>query len=83
MELLLFLFFIVPGVIYGIWRLAARKDVCASCLSDSLVPINSPMGRTLANRAPRPGVSGASFCASCGSPISGKFCSSCGTVTGA
>jgi hypothetical protein len=46
-ELLLFLFFIIPGVIYGVWRLTARKWVCAACLADALVPIDSPTGRAL------------------------------------
>ena len=50
MELLLFLFFIIPGLIYGIWRIAARKDVCAACLSDELVPIGSPAGRAMTSR---------------------------------
>ena len=50
MELLLFLFFIIPGLIYGIWRIAARKDVCAACLSDALVPIGSPAGRAMTSR---------------------------------
>ena len=49
-ELLLFLFFIIPGLIYGIWRIAARKDVCAACLSDALVPIGSPAGRAMTSR---------------------------------
>jgi hypothetical protein len=50
MELLLFLFFIIPGLIYGIWRIAARKDVCAACRSDALVPIGSPAGRAMTSR---------------------------------
>jgi hypothetical protein len=49
-ELLLFLFLIVPGVIYGVWRLAARKWVCATCMADALVPIDSPRGRALAHQ---------------------------------
>jgi p-aminobenzoyl-glutamate transporter AbgT len=48
-ELLLFLLFIIPGLIYGVWRLAARKWVCATCMADALVPIDSPTGRALAN----------------------------------
>jgi len=80
MELLLFLFFIIPGLIYGIWRIAARKDVCAACLSDALVPIGSPAGRALAGRIQPQ--AGGSFCAACGAPVRGRFCASCGAAMG-
>jgi len=79
-ELLLFLFFIIPGLIYGVWRLAARKDVCPACLSDALVPIDSPAGRALASRI-QPQTVGP-FCGGCGAPVQGRFCASCGTATG-
>jgi hypothetical protein len=46
-ELLLFLFFIIPGLIYGIWRLTARTWVCRVCLADTLVPLNSRPGNQL------------------------------------
>jgi hypothetical protein len=49
LELFLFLFFIIPGLLYGVWRLSARKWVCAACQADTLVPIDSPRGRALAN----------------------------------
>lgn len=49
-ELILFLFFIVPGLIYGAWRLTARKWVCAACTADALVPIDSPTGRAIIER---------------------------------
>lgn len=46
-ELVLWLFFIIPGLIYSLWRLSSRKRVCASCGQDVLVPVDSPMGRKL------------------------------------
>ena len=79
-ELLLFLFFIIPGVIYGIWRLAARRDVCAACLSDAIVPVNSPIGQSIMNRV-QPATPGL-FCASCGARVTGRFCAACGAATG-
>lgn len=42
-ELVLWLCFIVPGLIYSLWRLSARKQVCASCGSPDLVPPDSPV----------------------------------------
>lgn len=41
-ELALWLFFCVPGLIYSLWRVGSKADVCASCGSPELVPINSP-----------------------------------------
>lgn len=48
MEAVLWLFFIIPGVIYSKWRLDNRHDVCASCGSKALIPCDSP--RAIANR---------------------------------
>jgi hypothetical protein len=48
--------FIIPGLliilflIYGIWRLTARKWVCRVCLAESLVPFDSPVGQSMAAR---------------------------------
>ena len=30
-EVVLWLFFIIPGVIYSLWRLSARKSICTRC----------------------------------------------------
>ncbi|HMJ88465.1 MAG TPA: hypothetical protein VK530_01545, partial [Candidatus Acidoferrum sp.] len=46
-ELVLWLLFCLPGIIYSVWRLTARKKVCPVCNSDALVPENSPRGRQL------------------------------------
>lgn len=42
-EIVLWLCFIVPGLIYSLWRISARKQVCASCGSSELVPPGSPV----------------------------------------
>jgi hypothetical protein len=47
LEVVLWLFLIVPGLIYSIWRHTTRKQVCAECFSEHLVPPNSPVGRKL------------------------------------
>lgn len=46
-ELILWLCFLIPGLIYSIWRLNTRHDVCAKCGSPDLVPTDSPLGRKL------------------------------------
>lgn len=46
-EVVLWLFMCVPGLIYSIWRLTTRGQVCSSCKSDRLVPASSPAGQRL------------------------------------
>lgn len=49
MELILWLCFLVPGLIYSVWRLSARRPTCRTCGAiRSLVPLQSPRGRELA-----------------------------------
>jgi hypothetical protein len=49
-ELILWICFIVPGLIYSFWRLSSRYDACSCCGSTALVPVDSPVGRTLAHQ---------------------------------
>jgi hypothetical protein len=46
-EIILWLFFIIPGLIYSIWRLGSRYSACPSCGAPYMVPINSPRGTKL------------------------------------
>jgi uncharacterized membrane protein YqaE (UPF0057 family) len=43
-EIVLWLCFIVPGLIYSIWRSSSRYKACPSCGSTNLIPIDSPVG---------------------------------------
>lgn len=47
MELGLWLLFIVPGLLYSIWRLTTRSKVCPSCQSEDIIPTISPNGRKI------------------------------------
>jgi predicted RNA-binding Zn-ribbon protein involved in translation (DUF1610 family) len=47
-ELVLWLFFIIPGVIYSFWRLSNKYKVCPECGKETLIPMDSPMGKQLA-----------------------------------
>ena len=50
-EVILWLCFLVPGLIYSLWRLSTRKDACRACHSTNLVPTDSPMGRQITGPA--------------------------------
>jgi len=49
-EVILWLCFIIPGLIYSIWRVSGRKTVCKACSSSTLVPADSPMGIKMRNQ---------------------------------
>lgn len=44
-ELVLWLCFLIPGLIYSIWRLSTRHDACPKCGNANLIPKDSPMGQ--------------------------------------
>lgn len=46
-ELILWICFIIPGVIYSCWRVAGRYKACPACGSLLLVPQDSPEGQRL------------------------------------
>lgn len=47
LEIILWLCYIVPGLIYTVWRLSTKYDACSSCGATSLVELNSPVGQKL------------------------------------
>ncbi|WP_288126673.1 hypothetical protein [Thiomonas sp.] len=47
LELFLWLMLLLPGLIYSVWRLTARRKVCATCSSATLIPVNSPVALSL------------------------------------
>lgn len=49
-EVVLWLCFLVPGMIYTVWRLSTRYDACEKCKSRNLIPLESPRGRELLNQ---------------------------------
>lgn len=46
-ELVLWLAFIVPGIIYSLWRLTSRHEACPQCGASNMVPLSSPRGKKL------------------------------------
>jgi len=50
-ELFLWCFFLIPGLIYSIWRHSTVSQVCGICGSPAVIPMNSPVAQQiLANR---------------------------------
>lgn len=49
-EIILWFFFIVPGVIYSLWRLTTVRKVCRACGSDQIIPPSSPRATAEAQR---------------------------------
>lgn len=46
-EIILWLLFLIPGLLYSIWRLSSRHKACWSCGSQTLIPANSPVGKKI------------------------------------
>jgi hypothetical protein len=49
-EILLWLCFIIPGLVYSLWRLTTRHKACAQCKSTNLVPPESPVATEMKKR---------------------------------
>jgi hypothetical protein len=46
-EFLLWILFIIPGLIYSVWRSSARHNICPVCQAANPVPLNTPAGKAL------------------------------------
>lgn len=44
---ILLLCFIIPGILYSIWRRSSRYSVCPQCKLPGMVPLDSPGGNQL------------------------------------
>jgi hypothetical protein len=79
MELGLWLLFLVPGVIYSVWRLSARYQRCAKCGNKRIVPTDSPVAQAALRRLSPPSSPHPWVCTACGEPIfrGGSFCERC------
>lgn len=51
MELLLWLFFLLPGMLYSVWRYHARTSVCPTCTAADLIPANSKRAQSILSKA--------------------------------
>jgi hypothetical protein len=46
-EAILWLCYLVPGLIYSIWRRSKKQAVCVACGSRDLVQVGTPVGATM------------------------------------
>lgn len=49
-EAVLWLMFIVPGLIYSLWRRSAIREVCEGCGRDTVISRDAPVGRDLVTK---------------------------------
>jgi len=50
-ELVLWLCFFIPGLIYSIWRLNNKYDICPCCGNEEWIPADSPKGKEIADKS--------------------------------
>jgi hypothetical protein len=44
-EFVLWMLFLLPGLIYSVWRYASVVDGCAKCGSGNVIPLDSPFAK--------------------------------------
>jgi len=54
LEIVLWLFFLIPGLIYSIWRHTSRYRGCLKC-KDTMIPLDSPVAQKLLAESPGAG----------------------------
>lgn len=42
-EIVLWVCFVIPGLIYSLWRMSSSVQVCPKCKSSELIPTDSPV----------------------------------------
>jgi hypothetical protein len=47
-EVFLWLMFLLPGLIYSIWRHASRYKGCPKCKAPNMIPLDSPKAQQMA-----------------------------------
>lgn len=49
-EVVLWLAFVIPGLLYSLWRQSTRQKVCPACGNATLILANTPDGRKRAEQ---------------------------------
>lgn len=50
-EIVLWLCFLIPGLLYSLWRSSSRYKACTECGSQELVPVDSTRGSMVLKKA--------------------------------
>lgn len=45
LEVFLWLLFLLPGLVYTIWRSMSKEKICPQCENPTMIPADSPMGQ--------------------------------------
>lgn len=46
-EVVLWLFMILPGLLYTLWRYISKEKVCPACGNPAMIPTSTPKGKEL------------------------------------
>ena len=46
-EILLWLFLLIPGIFYSLWRLSSKEKVCPKCGKPNMIPMDSPIAQKM------------------------------------
>jgi len=47
-EIILWICFFIPGLIYSIWRQTSKQSICPACRHQStMIPVSSPKGANM------------------------------------
>jgi len=46
-EVILWLLFLLPGIVYSVWRMSSKQKVCPKCGNTNMIPADTPMGQKL------------------------------------
>lgn len=49
-EIILWCCFLVPGLIYSIWRHASRTKCCPGCGAPNMIPVDSPIAQSILSK---------------------------------
>lgn len=49
-EIVAWICFIIPGVIYSLWRISSRYYACPKCKAPNMIPLDSPIAQTLISK---------------------------------
>ncbi len=53
-EIVLWCFFFIPGIIYSIWRLTTKQKVCGACGSPAVVTLSTAAGQRITEEQKKP-----------------------------
>lgn len=46
-EIILWILFIVPGLLYSMWRMSTKYSACPKCKKQTMISIDSLMGKKI------------------------------------